>query len=178
MRTTATATAIAVALGAALIGAGGASAASRDWHACSKAATKAAAQQAGLPARMDADERLRTVFGGGAPSSVLTTIARSLCADFDGDGDVDRLAMYACCTVSSPSPFAILRNNRPGAGYAVAYSRLDDAVFSIRTAGRDLLERDPRYAAGDANCCPSRIRERRIHWSQTRFRTTVRIRLP
>jgi len=46
----------------------------------------------------------------------------------------------------------------------------------MRTAGRDLIEREPKYARSDANCCPSRIRERRIHWTGTRFRTTVRLR--
>lgn len=40
-------------------GAEPAAGASRSWHPCSKTATKAAAAQAGLPARMDADERLR-----------------------------------------------------------------------------------------------------------------------
>ena len=123
---------------------------------------------------MDADPRLREIFGGDAPSTVLKTITRSLCADYDGDGDVDRLALYGCCTVSSPAPFAILRNDRTG--YAVAYSRLSDIVFAIRTAGRDLIEREPKYARSDANCCPSRIRERRIRWTGTRFSTTVRVR--
>ena len=127
------------------------------------------------PARMDADPRLQSIFGDDAPSSVLTSVDRSLCADFDGDGDVDRAALYKCCTVSSPSPIAILRNEG-GAGYAIAYARLSDAVFSLRAVGRDLVARSPKYAPTDANCCPSRISERRIHWTGTRFKTTVRIR--
>ncbi len=158
----------------ALAAAAPAPAASRQWHACSKAATKAAAEQAGLPARMDADERLRSIFGEQLPSASLTSIGRSLCADYDGDGDVDRLAMYRCCTVSSPAPFAILRND--GATYAITYARLNDAIFAIRTAGRDVVEREPSYSRTDANCCPSRIRERRIHWTGKRFKTTVRLR--
>jgi hypothetical protein len=174
MATSATAAAITIALAAVLIGAGDASAARRDWHACSKTATKAAAEQAGLPARMDADASLRTVFGDVAPSSALTTVARSLCADFDGDGDVDRLARYTCCTVSSPSPVVILR--RVGSGYAIVYARFDEAVFEVRGAGRDVIQEAPRYAPDDANCCPSKIRERRIRWTGTRFVTHVRIR--
>ncbi len=163
-----------IALGATLVVAAAAPAASRTWKPCDKAATKAAADQAGLPARMDGDARLRSVFGDDAPSTVLTTVSRSLCADFDGDGDLDRAALYKCCTVSSPSPIAILRKDGPG--YAIAYARLNDAVFGLRTAGRDLVEREPKYARTDPNCCPSQIRERRIHWTGTRFKTTIRIR--
>ena len=155
-------------------GAQTASAASRTWKPCSRTATKAAAERAGLPARIDADDRLRVIFAPGAPSSRLTSIGRSLCADYDGDGDVDRLALYRCCTVSSPAPFAILRKD--GAAYAIAYARLRDAVFGIRAAGRDVVEREPKYARNDANCCPSLVRERRIHWTGSRFATSVRLR--
>ena len=167
-------TTIAAALGAALLAATPASAASRTWRPCSRTATKAAAERAGLPARMDADDRLRVIFGDDPPSSELKTIGRSLCADYDGDGDVDRLALYRCCTVSSPAPFAILR--RDGAAYAIAYARLHDAVLALRASGRDLVEREPKYAREDANCCPSQVRERRIHWGGRRFTTRVRLR--
>jgi hypothetical protein len=175
MRNARFAAAATIALGATLIAASAAPAASRNWKPCDKAKTKAAAGQAGLPARMDADPRLQTIFGDDAPSSVLKTITRSLCADYDGDGDVDRAALYKCCTVSSPSPIAILRNEG-GGDYTIAFSRLDDAVFALRTAGRDLIEREPKYARSDPNCCPSQIRERRVHWTGKRFATTVRIR--
>lgn len=175
MRKAFTVAATTIALGTTLIATAAAPAASRSWKPCSKAMTKAAAGQAGVPARMDADPKLQSVFGNDAPSSVLTTISRSLCADYDGDGDVDRAALYKCCTVSSPSPIVILRNEG-GADYAIAFSRLTDAVFALRTAGRDLIEREPKYARDDPNCCPSRIRERRIHWTGKRFATTVRIR--
>ncbi len=175
MRASAALAAATIALAAMLVASAAAPAASRNWAACSKAMTKAAAGQAGVPARMDADPRLKSIFGDDAPSSVLTTISRSLCADYDGDGDVDRAALYKCCTVSSPSPIVILRNEG-GGDYAIAYARLNDAVFSLRTSGRDLVEREPKYAPNDPNCCPSQIRERRIHWTGTRFKTTVRIR--
>jgi hypothetical protein len=167
--------AAAIALAALLTAAPAAPAASRTWKSCDKALTKAAAGQAGVAAWMDADPRLRSVFGGDDPSSVLKTITRSLCADFDGDGDVDRAALYKCCTVSSPSQIVILRNEG-GGDYTIAFSRLNDAVFALRTAGRDLIEREPKYARTDPNCCPSQIRERLIHWTGKRFATTVRIR--
>lgn len=170
----AVAAAAAVALGATLIVAATASAASRNWTPCGTAAAKVAAGQALLPERMDADPRLRRIFGDQAPSSVLK-ISRSLCADYDGDGDRDRAVLYTCCTVSSPSPIAILRNDG-GGGHTIVFARLHDAVLTLRTAGRDLVEREPRYAPTDANCCPSQVRERRIHWNGRRFATTVRIR--
>jgi hypothetical protein len=175
MRSALTVAAATLALGATLIASAAAPAASRNWTPCSKAMTKAAAGQAGVPARMDADAKLRSIFGDDAPSSVLKTITRSLCADYDGDGDVDRAALYDCCTVFSPSPVVILRN-AGGGDYAIAFARLGDAVFTLRTARRDLIAREPKYAPADANCCPSRFRERRIHWTGTRFQTTIRIR--
>jgi len=150
-----------------------AGAASRTWKPCSRTATKAAAEQAGLPARTDADERLQVIFGEYLPSSQLSTIVRSLCADHDGDRDLDRVALYRCCSVSSPAPFAILRKDT--AAYVIGYARLNDAVLGLRAAGRDLVEREPKYTHSDANCCPSLVRERRIRWTGKRFATSVRI---
>lgn len=161
-------------LAATLVAPAAAPAAGRTWKACDRALTTAAAGQAGVPARIDGNPKLKSIFGDDAPSSVLK-LSRSLCADFDGDGDVDRAALYKCCTVSSPSPIVTLRNEG-GGDYTIAFARLHDAVFALRTAGRDLLERSPKYARTDPNCCPSRITERRIHWTGTRFATSVRIR--
>src|SRR3954466_34256 len=109
-----TAVIAALAVGATLAAAGPRPAGSRTWTPCDKALTKAAAGQAGVPARMDGDAGLRRIFGEEAPSSVLKTIATTRCADFDGDGDIDRAALYKCCTVSSPSPVVILRNQGGG----------------------------------------------------------------
>jgi len=44
------------------------------------------------------------------------------------------------------------------------------------TVAASLVQREPKYAADDANCCPSQIRERTIHWSGRRFVITLRIR--
>lgn len=151
-----------------------ASAASRSWSDCGRAATTEAAVQAGLPARLDADRRLTQLLDPRRPSTVYTTASQALCADYDGDGDVDRLALLRCCTVSSPSPFAVLRND--GGRFAIAYARLSDPVFRLSPGRRrTLVERTPVYAAGDPNCCPSRLRERRISWTGDRFRSTTRI---
>jgi hypothetical protein len=150
-----------------------ADAASRSWSDCGKAATTEAAAQAGLPARMDADPKLRAVFGEQPPSQTYTRATRAFCADFDGDGDVDRLGLYECCTVSSPAPFAILRND--GGRFAIAYARLSDVVFRMSPGrGRAIVVKTPRYAATDPNCCPSRLTERRITWTGSRFKSTTR----
>jgi hypothetical protein len=174
MRSVITGASGALALGLVLVVATAAPAASRNWAACGKALTTSAGGQAGVPARLDGDPKLQSVFGDTAPSSELK-VSRSLCADYDADGDIDRAALYDCCTVSSPSPVVILRNEG-GGDYAIAYARLNDAVFFLRTAGRDLVARSPKYARNDPNCCPSRFSDRRIHWTGSRFATTVRIR--
>lgn len=148
--------------------------ASRSWHDCGRAATQTAATQAGLPARLDADGGLARVFDDEKPSTVYTKVTRALCADYDGDGDLDRAALYECCTVSSPGPFAVLRND--GATFAIAYARLSDAVFRLRGAGSRLVETTPKYARSDANCCPSRLTERRIRWTGSRFASSIRVR--
>ena len=100
----------AVAAAAALLPPTAAQAASRNWHGCNRAATTFAANLAGVPAALDANPALRRVFGDQLPSATFSAVSRAYCADFDGDGDVDRAAQYVCCTVSSPSPFVVLRN--------------------------------------------------------------------
>jgi hypothetical protein len=123
---------------------------------------------------MDNDPKLQAVFSDTKPSTVYGAPNRALCADYDADGDLDRLAWYRCCTVSSPSPFVIVRND--GATFAIAYARWSDTVFSLRAREpRRLLERMPEYARTDPNCCPSRYRDRTIRWDGKRFRSTVRV---
>lgn len=166
--------AAAAAIGGLLLPASAAQAASRNWHGCSKDATTVAAATAGVPAALDADPGLRNIFEPQPPSATFTAVYRAYCADFDGDGDVDRAAMYACCTVSSPSPVVILRNN--GASFAIVYKRLRAPIFRIRRSGRRLILREPKYSSNDANCCPSHFRDRTLRWTGSRIKATVRIR--
>jgi len=74
------------------------------------------------------------------------------------------------------SPPPTVQSSRVFNEHAIAYARLNDAVLALRTSGRDLVEREPKYARTDPNCCLSQIRERRIHWTGSRFKTTVRVR--
>ena len=163
-------------VGVALLPVAAAEGASRDWHGCGRDATKAAADLAGVPGVLDADPGLGEVFGGGRPSAVYNGVYRAYCADFDGDGDVDRAAQYVCCTVSSPSPVVILRNNTTS--FAIVYKRLRAPVFRIRRGGRKLVLREPKYSPMDANCCPSYFRDRTLRWTGTRIKATVRVRRP
>lgn len=166
--------AVAAALASAFLPSGAAEAANRNWHGCSRGATQAAAELAGVPAALDADPRLRNIFGDEPPSRTYNGVRRAYCADFDGDGDIDRAALYACCTVSSPSPVVILRNNRTS--FAIVYKRLHAPVLRVRRAGRALVVREPKYSSTDANCCPSRYRDRILRWTGTRFNSTIRVR--
>ena len=102
---------------------------SRNWHGCNRTATTFAANLAGVPAALDANPGLRRTFGDQLPSATFSAVSRAYCADFDGDGDVDRAAQYACCTVSSPSPVVILRNN--GASFAIVYKRFGTPIFRL-----------------------------------------------
>jgi len=166
--------AAAAVIGALLLPTSAAQAASRNWHGCSRTTTTVAANVAGVPAALDANPGLRSIFGDQLPSATFNTVYRAYCADFDGDGDVDRAAQYACCTVSSPSPVVILRNN--GARFAIVYKRLRAPIFRIRRSGRKLVLREPKYSSNDANCCPSRYRDRTLRWTGSRIKATVRIR--
>jgi hypothetical protein len=143
------------------------------WTSCSKAQGNTAARAAGLGAALNGDPELRGVFGNETPSSTYKTPTTSLCGDFDGDGDVDRALHYQCCTVSSPAPWVVLR--RKGSRWQIAYSRLHDATFKLEARGTRLVTTEPRYAASDANCCPSRLRIGTLRWTGTSFKRTLRI---
>jgi hypothetical protein len=144
-----------------------------QWWACGKRESAKAAQAAGLPAAMDADPRLQRIFGTEAPSSI-ERLYRSYCADFDRDGDVDRAVSYACCTVSSPGPYAILRHDP--AGWATVYARLSDVVFRFAPRGTRLVARSPKYGANDPNCCPGRISTRTLSYRHGTWVGSVSVR--
>jgi len=149
------------------------SAVTAQWWTCGKDASREAAQAAGLPAAIDADPHLRTVFGDAKPTSILR-LYRSYCADFDRDGDVDRAVSYACCTVSSPGPYAILRHDPTG--WTTVYARLNDVVFGFAPRGGRLIVRSPKYGSNDANCCPGHIATRTLRYSHGRWAGTVSVR--
>jgi hypothetical protein len=124
------------------------SAVTAKWWPCGKQGSAKAAQAAGLPAAIDAEPHLQDVFSGEKPTSILQ-LYKSYCADFDRDGDVDRAVSYACCTVSSPGPYAILRHDP--SGWTTVYARLSDVVFRFAPRGGRLVATSPKYSPSDAN---------------------------
>ncbi len=160
-------------LAGAAIAAPTSSAVTAKWWACGKDGSRKAAQAAGLPGAIDADPHLRDVFSGEKPTSILQ-LYRSYCADFDRDGDVDRAVEYACCTVSSPGPYAILRHDP--SGWTTVYARLSDVVFRFRPRAGRLLVDSPKYSSSDANCCPSRISTRELRYSHGTWVSRVTVR--
>jgi len=81
--------------------------------------------------------------------------------------------LYQCCTVSSPAPWLVLR--RTGSTWRIAFRRLHDTTFKLEARGTDLVTTEPKYAATDANCCPSQLRIGTLRWTGTAFRRTFRI---
>ena len=156
----------------ALLAAPGAQAAT-DWRSCSKTQGDAAARAAGLSAALNRDLALRGVFGREKPSTVYKRPTTSLCGDFDDDGDTDRALHYQCCTVSSPAPWLVL--SRQGTDWQITYSRLHDTTFKLEAVGTRLRTTEPKYAASDANCCPSRLRIGTLRWTGTAFKRTLRV---
>ena len=143
------------------------------WTRCSKAAGDAAARAAGLAQALDADPVLRRAFGSAKPSETYKRPATSLCGDFDGDGQTDRAVLYQCCTVSSPAPWAVLR--RRGKTWRVAHARLHDPTFKLEGDGTRLITTEPKYASGDANCCPSRLKVGTLRWTGHAFTRSFRL---
>jgi hypothetical protein len=147
---------------AALIAAPTSSAVTAKWWPCGKEGSAKAAKAAGLPRAMDSDPKLQQIFSGEKPTSILQ-LYKTYCADFDRDGDVDRAVSYACCTVSSPGPYAILRHDANG--WTTVYARLSDVVFRFAPRGGRMIVKSPKYGPNDPNCCPSRIATRELRFS-------------
>jgi hypothetical protein len=151
---------------AAAIAAPTSSAVTAKWWPCGKSGTAKAAAAAGLPQAIDADPKLQQIFSGEKPTSILR-LYKSYCADFDRDGDVDRAVDYACCTVSSPSPYAILRHDPTG--WTTVYARLSDTVVRFAPRGGRMIAKSPVYGPTDPNCCPGRISTRELRFTHGKW---------
>jgi hypothetical protein len=80
---------------------------------------------------------------------------------------------YQCCTVSSPAPWVVLR--RRGSSWRIVYKRLNDTTFKLEASGTSLVTTEPKYAASDALCCPSRLRIGTLRWTGSAFTRAFRI---
>jgi hypothetical protein len=98
------------------------------------------------------------------------------------------VVLLRCCTVSTPSPWAIYI--RQGKSWRLSYERIGYktenieggtlaayTVFGLRVSGAtqppSITEQNPWYGPTDANCCPSGYVYRTVAWDGSRFVATT-----
>jgi hypothetical protein len=138
--------------------------------ACTKAAARKAVVSTGWARRIKT--RLGpSVFRPGESVLGLYGVGKLICADVTGDRAREMIVLLQCCTVSSPSPWAIFMATARGR-WTLRYSRIKTVAFGLRVDGRgDVEAKMPDYAPSDPNCCPSRFAYVRAHWTGTAFQT-------
>lgn len=133
---------------------------------------------------------MKGFFGGGPvqkrPVATWYDVGQVICSDLTGDGRSDLAVLLRCCTVSTPSPWAIYI--RQGRSWRLSYERigyktqdLDGGTlaaytvfhFGLSQAPLGILDESPWYGPQDANCCPSQFVNRVVHWDGARFTTDV-----
>ena len=138
--------------------------------ACTQAAARKAIVASGFARKVKATLGA-SFFGSNGSVLGLYRVRRPLCADVTGDGTPEMVVLLRCCTVSSPSPWAIFMATSRGS-WGLRYSRIRTVVFDLRVdAGADVEAKSPRYAPSDRNCCPSSFDYVRAHWTGTTFVT-------
>jgi hypothetical protein len=139
--------------------AGGASAATGA-GGCSKAAAKAAVLASSLPQRWKDEARHK--YG---PYEGIEGV---LCHDFTRDGQGDMAVTFASGGTAGDVAWLVFR--RVGTGWHLVLSRLQDYKLGLVVHGDDLVETQPVYRKGDANCCPSGgFDHDQWHWNGARF---------
>jgi hypothetical protein len=137
--------------------------------ACTKAAARKAVVSTGLARRIKTT--LGSVFRPGESVLGLFGVGQLLCADVTADGTPEMIVLLQCCTVSSPSPWAIFKVNARRR-WALRYTRIRTVAFHLRVdAAGDVEAKSPHYAPSDPNCCPSSYQYVRAHWTGTAFVT-------
>ena len=110
----------------------------------------------------------------GAPIFGTYDVAKLICRDVTRDNKPEMIVLLQCCTVSTPSPWAIFGRNANG--WQPVFDVVDRhlAVYGkglrVNRAG-DVVETLPRYKKSDALCCPSSLYHRTTHWNGSRFVT-------
>jgi len=99
----------------------------------------------------------------------LFHVGKVICKDLTGDGVNDMSVLFQCCTVSSPSPFAIFKGSRTR-GWKLAYNTTRILIFGVSTRGRNIILRSPRYRRTDGNCCPSSFRYYKVTYTKAHFK--------
>ena len=102
------------------------------------------------------DARLGSVF---APTGETFWVQQAFCRDLTGDGAAELVALLGCCTVSSPTPWAILQRGADGRGRVAFLTASANYVRRLRVGslnGRPVIvERRQVVTRYDANCCPT-----------------------
>ena len=128
--------------------------------ACSKKAAVAAVVASSLPQHWK-DEALHK-FG---PIEGLQGVA---CRDFTRDGKVDMALSFYSGGTAGDVAWVVFR--RVGDGWKLALARLHNYKQGLTFRGSDIIETQPVYLKGDANCCPSGgYNHRQFHWNGTTF---------
>jgi hypothetical protein len=90
------------------------------------------------------------------------------CRDFTGDGKIDMALVFYSGGTAGDIAWVVFR--RSGSSWKLALARLHDYKLSLVFRGRDIIETQPVYRRGDANCCPTGgFDHRRFHWNGSRF---------
>ena len=107
-----------------------------------------------------------TVEHGGGPD-------RLICHDLTGDGATDLAVTIFSGGTAGDVAWVVFR---PVDGaWKLAYAQLHAYKAALVRSGRDLVEWQPVYRSGDANCCPSGgFDARRFSWNGRTFVVTSR----
>jgi hypothetical protein len=90
--------------------------------------------------------------------------------DLMSTGAVGMVALYRCCTVSSPTVVGVFEAD--GSSWRLVYSLVRRLVWHITLRGGELIEKTPVYSfPKDGNCCPSHYRFYRLRWTGQGFET-------
>jgi len=136
--------------------------------ACTRPAARSAVRHSSFGAAIR--KKLPGNVKYGAGPLLGHSIWKLRCADLTGDGRDEMVVALACCTVSTPTPWAIFRRGR--GKWHTAFKRVSrkTTLADLRIdAARDVVEKLPVYEPGDALCCPSGYSYRVTHWSGSRF---------
>lgn len=113
---------------------------------------------------------IRRLGGVGRGRSALAEprfgIEKLICRDLAGAGAEEMVVQLACCTASSPTPWAIFRSENDR--WALSFYR-DEIPARLTVKGDEIVEKTPAYNPDDEACCPSAFRFGRVAWDGDEF---------
>lgn len=150
--------------------------AARSQHVCEGSRALKVVESTSFPSKIYKQLGKRFGFPRHVMGKVYNVASKS-CRDLDGDGRAEMTVLLRCCTVSSPSPWAIF--SRGQHGWRLRYYRINVSVWRLRTAvfsfefdGRRhaaIEEKLPEYGPNSAHCCPSSYTYAYTVWNGRRY---------